>query len=121
MNSGKSLVEQTRTGEKCLSYDPVEDLSTDAAAAVFMEEALKTGDETYIAHARGVVERAKGKMCADRTEPDESTSDEAEPLKQQVPNAGTLAAMEEARAAIKARSARFTEPGALFEALEPKA
>ena len=117
MNSGKSLVEQTRPGEKCPSYDPVEDLSTDAAAAVFMDEALKTGDETYIAHARGVVERAKGKMCADRTEPDESTSDEAEPLKQQVP----IAAMEEARAASKARSARFTEPGALFEALEPKA
>lgn len=46
--------------EKLTTYDPAEDLSTDEAVAVFMEEAFKTEDASYIAHALGVVARAKG-------------------------------------------------------------
>ena len=42
------------------SYDPAEDLGTDEAIAVFMQEAFKTQDASYIAHALGVVARAKG-------------------------------------------------------------
>lgn len=47
-------------GEKLTTFDPAEDLSSDEAIAVFMEEAFKTGDVSYIAHAIGVVARAKG-------------------------------------------------------------
>jgi probable addiction module antidote protein len=45
--------------EKLTAYDPADDLRTDEAIAVFMEEAVGTGDEAYIAHARGVVARAR--------------------------------------------------------------
>ncbi len=41
-------------------YDPAEDLTSDAAIATFLAEALKTADPGYIAHALGVVARAKG-------------------------------------------------------------
>ena len=47
-------------GEKLTVYDPAEDLLSDEAIAVFMEEAFKTEDAGYIAHALGVVARAKG-------------------------------------------------------------
>lgn len=47
-------------GETLTTFDPAEDLSSDEAIAVFMEEAFKTGDVGYIAHALGVVARAKG-------------------------------------------------------------
>ena len=47
-------------GEKLTTYDPAEDLESDRAIAVFMEEAFKTEDVAYIAHALGVVARAKG-------------------------------------------------------------
>ena len=47
-------------GEKLTAYDPAEDLLSDEAIAVFMEEAFKTEDAGYIAHALGVVARAKG-------------------------------------------------------------
>lgn len=46
--------------EKLTSYDPAEDLGSDEAVAVFMEEAFKTEDSAYIAHALGVVARARG-------------------------------------------------------------
>ncbi len=46
--------------EKLTSYDPAEDLSSDAAIATFMAEAFATEDAGYIAHALGVVARAKG-------------------------------------------------------------
>lgn len=46
--------------EKLTTYDPAEDLTSDEAIAVFMAEAFETGDATYIAHALGVVARAKG-------------------------------------------------------------
>ncbi|MCA3598798.1 MAG: type II toxin-antitoxin system RelB/DinJ family antitoxin [Methylobacterium sp.] len=47
--------------------------------------------------------------------------DRALPLELKVPNAETRAAMEEARAAMKARDARFRDGQALFDALEQKA
>ncbi|MFN3635205.1 MAG: addiction module antidote protein [Rhizobium rhizophilum] len=41
-------------------YDPADDLDTPEAISVFVNEALKTEDAAYIAHALGVVARAKG-------------------------------------------------------------
>lgn len=46
--------------EKLTTYDPAEDLISEEAHAFFMAEAFKTGDAGYIAHALGVVARAKG-------------------------------------------------------------
>ena len=47
-------------GEKLTTYDPAEDLGSDEAIASFMAEAFETEDSSYIAHALGVVARAKG-------------------------------------------------------------
>ncbi|EUC00558.1 addiction module antidote protein [Rhizobium sp. CF080] len=46
--------------EKLTAYDPAEDLGSDEAIAMFMAEAFETEDAAYIAHALGVVARAKG-------------------------------------------------------------
>lgn len=46
--------------ETLSQYDPAEDLGSDEATAIFMAEAFETGDAGYIAHALGVVARAKG-------------------------------------------------------------
>ena len=46
--------------EKLTTYDPAEDLSSNESIAIFMAEALETNDAGYIAHALGVVARAKG-------------------------------------------------------------
>lgn len=46
--------------EKLATYDPAEDLTSDEAVATFMAEAFQTKDSGYIAHALGVVARAKG-------------------------------------------------------------
>lgn len=46
--------------EKLTAYDPAEDLTSDEAIASFMAEAFQTNDAGYIAHALGVVVRAKG-------------------------------------------------------------
>lgn len=46
--------------EKLTPYDPAEDLTSDEAMALFMAEAFETNDAGYIAHALGVVARAKG-------------------------------------------------------------
>ncbi len=46
--------------EKLTTYDPAEDLCSDEAIAVFVEEAFKSEDADYIVHAVGVVARAKG-------------------------------------------------------------
>lgn len=46
--------------QKLTPYDPAEDLRSDKAIAVFMSEAFATNDAQYIAHALGVVARAKG-------------------------------------------------------------
>jgi probable addiction module antidote protein len=47
-------------GKKLTTYDPAESLDSDEAITVFMEEAFKSEDADYIAHAVGVVARAKG-------------------------------------------------------------
>jgi len=46
--------------ETLIPFDPAEGLTSDEAVAGFMEEAFKTEDAGYIAHALGVVARAKG-------------------------------------------------------------
>ncbi len=46
--------------EKLTPFDPAEGLSSDEAVAAFMEAAFATEDVGYIAHAVGVVARAKG-------------------------------------------------------------
>jgi probable addiction module antidote protein len=53
------MAEKTKT-EKLHPYDPAEDLGCDEAIAIFMAEAFQTSDAGYIAHALGVVARAKG-------------------------------------------------------------
>lgn len=54
--------------EKLTTYDPAEDLTSDKAIAAFMAEAFKTSDASYIAHALGVIARAKGMaQIAERT------------------------------------------------------
>ena len=57
--------DKTRKGapdvaEKLTTFDPAEDLTSDAAIALYMSEAFQTNDSGYIAHALGVVARAKG-------------------------------------------------------------
>lgn len=46
--------------EKLTTFDPAEYIETEADAAEFMRLAFETGDAAYIAHAVGVVARAKG-------------------------------------------------------------
>jgi len=46
--------------EKLTTYDPAEDLTSDDAIATFMAEAFESSDASYIAHALGVVARARG-------------------------------------------------------------
>lgn len=46
--------------EKLTAYDPAAALVNDEEIAVFMADALETGDASYIAHALGIVARAKG-------------------------------------------------------------
>jgi probable addiction module antidote protein len=41
-------------------YDPAQDLTSAEAIAIFLTEAFRTEDAGYIAHALGVVARAKG-------------------------------------------------------------
>jgi probable addiction module antidote protein len=55
-------------GEKLTEYDPAEDLQSEEAIAVFMEQAFDTDDVGYIAHALGVVARAKEMMRKPRTQ-----------------------------------------------------
>lgn len=45
---------------KLTTYDPAQDLASNEAMVVFMAEAFETNDASYIAHALGVVARAKG-------------------------------------------------------------
>jgi len=46
--------------EKLTSFDPAELLTSDEAIAAFMADAFEAGDAGYIAHALGVVARARG-------------------------------------------------------------
>ena len=45
---------------KTTKWDAAEYLDSQEAIAIFMAEAFKTNDPAYIAHALGVVARAKG-------------------------------------------------------------
>ncbi len=46
--------------DKIFDYDPAAALESEEAIAVFLADALETGDLAYIAKAMGVVARAKG-------------------------------------------------------------
>lgn len=46
--------------EKLTSFDPAEGLTSEEAIAAFMADAFESGDVGYVAHALGVVARAKG-------------------------------------------------------------
>lgn len=46
--------------DKIYDYDPAAALESDEAMAVFLADALETGESAYIAKAMGVVARAKG-------------------------------------------------------------
>lgn len=46
--------------EKLTTFDPAEGLTSDEAVAAFMADAFSSEDAGYIAHALGVVARAKG-------------------------------------------------------------
>ncbi|MBU6405165.1 MAG: putative addiction module antidote protein [Pseudomonadota bacterium] len=46
--------------EKLTTFDPAEHLQSDQATADFMAAAFATNDPAYVAHALGVVARAKG-------------------------------------------------------------
>jgi len=46
--------------EKLTTYDPAAALINDKEIAFFMADAMETGDARYIAHALGIVARAKG-------------------------------------------------------------
>lgn len=46
--------------EKLTTYDPALALVDDEEMTAFMAEAFETGDAGYIAHALGIVARAKG-------------------------------------------------------------
>jgi len=45
---------------KTITFDPAQYLETDEDIALFMSEALSTGDHKHIAHCLGIVARAKG-------------------------------------------------------------
>jgi probable addiction module antidote protein len=53
-------MERVTMTEKLTDFDPVEHLKSDQAMADFMAAAFDTKDTAYIAHALGVVARAKG-------------------------------------------------------------
>ncbi|WP_226857288.1 hypothetical protein [Acidithiobacillus concretivorus] len=46
--------------EKLTTYDPAAALIDDEEIMVFMADAFETGDAGYIAHALGILARAKG-------------------------------------------------------------
>jgi probable addiction module antidote protein len=50
----------TEMTAKLTTYDPAEDLTSDAAIATFMAEAFASADPGYIPHALGIAARAKG-------------------------------------------------------------
>jgi len=45
---------------KLTTFDPAELLTSDEAVASFMADAFESGDAGYVAHALGVVARARG-------------------------------------------------------------
>lgn len=54
--------------KKLTTFDPAEGLTSEKAIAAFMADAFESEDAGYIAHALGVVARAKGmSQIADQT------------------------------------------------------
>ena len=49
-----------KKAKKLTNFDAAEYLTSDEKIAIFMEDAFQTNDVRYIAHALGVVARAKG-------------------------------------------------------------
>lgn len=50
--------------EPIVDYDPAAALETDEAIAVFLDDALETGDAAHIANAVEVAARARGMITA---------------------------------------------------------
>lgn len=46
--------------EKLIPFDPAESLRSEGGIALFVADAMETGDAAFIAHALGVVARARG-------------------------------------------------------------
>jgi len=53
-------MERMTMTDKLTTFDPAEHLQSDQAIANFMAAAFETNDPAYVAHALGVVARAKG-------------------------------------------------------------
>lgn len=53
-------MERIIMAKKLTPFDPAEGLTSDEAIAAFMADAFEANDVGYIAHALGVVARAKG-------------------------------------------------------------
>lgn len=53
-------MEHPLINEALTTFDPAELLGSDEAIATFMADAFESGDAGYIAHALGVVARARG-------------------------------------------------------------
>jgi probable addiction module antidote protein len=53
-------MERMTMTKKLTTFDPAELLQDDEAIAIYMEGVFETGDANYIAHALGVVARARG-------------------------------------------------------------
>lgn len=65
--------------EKIYDYDPAAALESEGAIAVFLADALETGDAAYIAKAVGVVARAKGMAELSREQLYRSFSEQGNP------------------------------------------
>lgn len=59
MNGVHDVAKKAPT-KKLTAFDPAEGLTSDTAIAAFMADAFESEDAGYIAHALGVVARAKG-------------------------------------------------------------
>ena len=55
--------------EKTFAFDPAEFLETEEDIALFMSEAMATGDAKHIAHCLGIAARAKGMTTFSRNSP----------------------------------------------------
>lgn len=53
---------EDQTAETFTEFDPADYLTSPEAIAVFVTDALETGDAVYITRAMGVAARAKGIM-----------------------------------------------------------
>ena len=79
---------------------------------------IRVDDETKIQATAALAAMGLSMSDAVRIFLKRVVNDQAFPLELKVPNAETRAAMEEARAMMKARQARFESADALFDALE---